>query len=138
MEMTHASPTTRRNGASCAKSRWSCFRGLRKVSPLMFMLYSNEEGRPHVRALIWRDDYRTYATSLVAWARRVNNSAGPLIDEDFKRLSGWGDWHRVFSEEAYPPGAALDEEAFDEDTAEAAVDVVCALVEQLRPYVEAA
>jgi hypothetical protein len=87
---------------------------------------------------MWRDNYTARATSLTAWARRVNASAGPLIDENFAPLSGWGYWHRVLREEDYPPGATLEDQAFDERTAEAAADAVSALVKQLRPYVELA
>jgi hypothetical protein len=106
-----------------------------KGFPFTFMLYANEMGRPRVRVLIWRDNYTRHEESLGAWARRVNAVAGPLIDEDFTPISGWGYWHKVFREEDYPP-PILDEVVFDENTAKVAVDAVAAFVEQLRPYVE--
>lgn len=104
--------------------------------PFTFMLRVDDEGRPNVRVLIWRDSYRSHARSLAAWAQRVNISAGTMIDEGFTPLAGWREWHRVFLEEDYPTGDMIDEQAFDEDTAEAAADAVSALVEQLRPYIE--
>ena len=103
--------------------------------PFTFMLYAKEEGRPHVRVLIWRDRYGKRADSLASWARQVNASGEPLIDENFSRLPGW-QWHRVLREEAYPLDAALEEDAFDDETVRAAVDAVAALVELLRPHVE--
>jgi hypothetical protein len=86
--------------------------------------------------LIWKGNYKGRAESLGAWAQYVNASAGPLIDENFTPLNGWRDWHRIFLEEDYPP-PILDEVVFDEKTALTAVDAVSALVEQLRPYVDA-
>ena len=107
-----------------------------KGFPFTFMLYANKGGRPRVRVLIWRDNYKEHAESLGAWARRVNALAGPpYIDENFTPLNGWNVWHRVFDEEDYPP-PILDEVVFDENTAVAAVDAIAAFVEQLRPYVE--
>lgn len=99
--------------------------------PFTFMLRVDDEGRPNVRVLIWRDSYRSHARSLAAWAQRVNISAGTMIDEGFTPLAGWREWHRVFLEEDYPTGDMIDQQAFDEDTAEAAADAVSALVEQL-------
>jgi hypothetical protein len=104
--------------------------------PFTFMLHTNIGGQPHVRVLIWRDRYKAHSKFLTTWARRVNTSAGPLIDENFNRIRGW-DWHKIFREEDHPQEAVLDEQAFDEGTAEAAVGTVTALVEQLRPYVKA-
>jgi hypothetical protein len=108
-----------------------------KGFPFTFMLYSNAEGRPRVRVLIYRDNYKRHAQSLAGWARRVNNaSAEPIIDEDFAPLAGWRDWRRILREEDDPPDAALEEVAFDAETVREAVDAVAALVELLRPHVE--
>lgn len=104
--------------------------------PFTFMLHANDWGRPRVRALIWRDNYTPHARSLQEWARHVNASVGPIIDEDFTPVSGWGGWHRVFREEDYPESAVLDEVVFDEKTALAALEAVSVLVEQLRPHIE--
>lgn len=106
--------------------------------PFTFMLHANDWGRPRVRVLMWRDNYAGHEESLRAWARRVNASAGPIIDENFAPIGGWGYWHRVLREEDSPPSAVLDEIAFDEKTAVAAAEAVSLLVEQLRPYVESA
>jgi hypothetical protein len=106
-----------------------------KGFPVTFMLHAKERGRPRVRALIWRERYTEHAESLREWALRVNASAGPLIDEDFTPISGWG-WQRVFREEEHPESAVVDEMAFDEGTAEAAVEAVSTLVEMLRPHVK--
>lgn len=104
--------------------------------PFTFILYVDSEKVPHVRALLWRDNYTAYAKSLTRWARRVN-AGSRIIDEEFTPLGrGWGYWHRIFEEEDYPAEAALNDRAFDQNTAEAAVDAVTALVEQLRPYIE--
>jgi hypothetical protein len=50
-------------------------------------------------------------------------------------LGGWTWWRRVFKEEDYPPEAILEAQAFDDATAEAAVEAVVALYEKLRPHV---
>jgi hypothetical protein len=42
----------------------------------------------------------------------------------------------VFREESYPSSAALEEDAFDEDTIRAAVDAVSKLVNLLQPHVD--
>ncbi len=127
---------------------WPEKRGLREIKmdlsswfekgfPFTFMLHANAEGRPRVRVLMYRENYGRHAHTLAVWARRVNASAGTLIDEDFAPLAGWRDWRRVLREEDDPPGAAL-EEAFDGDTVRAAADAVAALVELLRPHVDGA
>lgn len=105
--------------------------------PFTFILHAKEWGRPRVRVLIWREDYAAHAESLRDWAARVNESAGPIIDEDFTPISGWG-WRRVFREEEHPESAVVDEMVFDEGTAKAAVEAVSTLVEMLRPHVEGA
>jgi len=102
--------------------------------PFTFMLHAKEWGRPRIRVLIWREDYTAQAESLRKWAACVNASAGPLIDEDFTPIRGWG-WHRIFREEEHPESAVVDEMVFDEGTAKAAVEAVSALVETLRPHV---
>lgn len=104
--------------------------------PFTFMLHVREGGRPRVRVLIWRDNYREHADGLQAWARRVNASEGPIIDEGFTHIGGWKVWHRVFREEDHPDGALVGGEIFDEETAAAAVEAVAVLVERLRPHVE--
>lgn len=106
--------------------------------PFTFMLHTRNGRRPHARVLIWRQRYEKRAGSLASWARRVNASLGePLVDESFARLPGW-DWHKVLLEEDNPPGAVIEDYAFDSETVRAAVDAVAALVELLRPHVEVA
>jgi hypothetical protein len=102
--------------------------------PFTFILHANEWGRPRVRVLIWREDYTAHAESLREWAASVNASTGPLIDEDFTPIRGWG-WHRIFREEEHPESAVVDEMVFDEGTALAAEQAVSSLFEILRPHV---
>lgn len=104
--------------------------------PFTFMLHVREGGRPRVRVLIWRNSYREHVDSLQDWARRVNASEGPIIDEGFTPISDWRVWHRVFREEDHPESALVGGEIFDEETAAAAVEAVSVLVERLRPHVE--
>jgi len=104
--------------------------------PFEFMLRVNGERLPEVRLLLWRDGYNAHASHLREWARSVNVSAGPLIDEEFRPFHGWG-WRRVFLEENHPPDAVLDEQSFDEATAIAAVDSVVELFEKLQPHINA-
>ena len=104
--------------------------------PFTFMLYADAEGSPHVRVLAYQENYKRHARSLAKWARQTNATSDHLIDEDFSRLAGWGNWRRVLREEDYPPDAALEEQAYDEDTVRAASDAVFRLVEILRPHVD--
>ena len=105
--------------------------------PFEFILHVDRDGIPLVRLLIWGDSYDDHATPLSEWARGVNASDLTLIDEEFPKLQYWWNWRRVFLEEDYPPWAVLDEQAFDEATARAAVDAVVTLFEKLQPYIKA-
>jgi PD-(D/E)XK nuclease superfamily len=107
-----------------------------KGFPFTFRLYVDEERIPRVRVMIYQDNYEPRAASLGSWARRVNTTAGAVIDENFTPLKGQGWWRKVLREEHSHPGAALDEVAFDEDTAQAAADAITVLVEQLRPHID--
>lgn len=105
--------------------------------PFTFFLYEDGEGRPNVRVLVYRDHFTPHAESLAAWARRVNEAERrTLIDETFKPLDGWRYWRKVLAEEDYPPRAVLEEDAYDSETARAALDAVVDLVELLRPRVQ--
>ena len=105
--------------------------------PFTFMLETNgQDGRPRVRALMWKESYRRHEDSLAAWGVRTARMEGRAIDGNFPRIAGW-DWHKIFPEEDHPEHAALEEDAFDSETARAAFDTVIELVEELRPYVEA-
>jgi hypothetical protein len=104
--------------------------------PFTFMLHANEWGRPRVRALIWHENFAEHEDALREWALRVNDSAGPIIDENFTPVGGWSYWHRVFREEDHPENAVVDEMAFDEGTAVAALEEVSVLAGRLRPHVE--
>ena len=64
------------------------------------------------------------------------SSAPALVDEGFRKVPYWWNWRRVFLEEDYPPGAVLDEQAFDEATAREAVEAMVALYEKLQPHVK--
>lgn len=105
--------------------------------PFTFMLGTNaEDGRPRVRALIWRESYQERADALAEWAVRTAHMEGPAIDGNFPLIVGWG-WHKIFPEDDHPEDATLEEDAFDQETARAAFDAVVEIVEGLRPYVEA-
>ena len=106
--------------------------------PFTFMLETNgEDGKPRVRALIWRESYQKRSDGLAAWAVRTNALEGPAIDGNFPLIGGWG-WHKIFPEDDHPEDAVLEQDAFDSETARAAFDAVVELVELLRPYVERA
>ena len=102
-----------------------------------FILHVDGNGLPVVRLLIWGDHYDAHAASLREWARDVSASDPALIDEGFSKLRNWWGWRRVFLEGDYPAEAVLDEQAFDEATARAAVEAVVALFEKLQPYIRA-
>lgn len=101
-----------------------------------FMLRVNGKGLPDVRLLLWHDNYNNHASALQEWARGVNVSAGPLIDEEFGPVRSWGVWRRVLLEEDYPSDTVLDEQLFDEATAIAAVESVGELFEKLQPHID--
>jgi hypothetical protein len=106
--------------------------------PFTFMLETNgEDGKPRVRALIWRESYQERSDALAAWAVRTNELEGLTIDGSFPRIGGWG-WHKIFPEDDHPEDAVLEQDAFDGETARAAFDAVVELVELLRPHVERA
>lgn len=105
--------------------------------PFDFILYTDRQGLPVVRLLLWEESYNTRAASLRAWAHLVNASVPGLVDEEFAKPRNWWGWRRVFLEEDYPPEAVLDEQAFDEATARAAVEAVVALFEKLQPHIRA-
>lgn len=105
--------------------------------PFTFMLGANAgDGRPRVRALIWRESYEERADALAEWAVGTARMQGPAIDGNFPLIGGWG-WRKIFPEDDHPEDAVLEEDAFDSETARAAFDAVVELVEGLRPYVEA-
>jgi hypothetical protein len=106
--------------------------------PFDFILYVDRDGLPVVRLLLWGESYDTRAASLREWARDVNATDPKLVDEDFPRLRNWWNWRRVFREEDYPPEAVLNEQAFDEATARAAVEAVVRLYDKLRPNIRTA
>jgi hypothetical protein len=88
------------------------------------------------RASTYRDNYLPHADTLANWAPKVNAKVGPsLVDEGFSRITGWY-WHKVLPEEDYPPRAALDEDAYDGETARAAFEAMVGLGELQRPHVE--
>ena len=110
----------------------------KKGFPFLFMFYLGRiTGRLRVRLLLWGDSYTAHRDQLEEWAKRVNGSEGDLIDETFASLPGWNRWRRVLQEEDYPQNSTLDEQFFDEATAQEAAQRVLTLVEQLRPHVEA-
>ena len=102
--------------------------------PFEFMLFA-ADGLPMVRLLIWGHSYNAHAESLREWAREVNASAPAMLDEEFTKLPHWPSWRRVFLEEALPAEAVLDEQAFDDATARAAVEAVVRFFERLQPYI---
>ena len=90
-----------------------------------------------VRVFLEADSYNVNQSHLPEWAKRVNEKEGPILDESFKPIRGWG-WRRVLIEEEYPQDAVLDEQSFDDETAREAAHRALALVERLRPYVDMA
>ena len=93
-------------------------------------------GALRVRLLLWGDSYTARRDQLEEWAKRVNGSEGDMVDETFASLPGWTRWRRVLQEEDYPENSTLDEQSFDEATAQEAAQRVLTLVELLRPHVE--
>ena len=69
-------------------------------------------------------------------AARYEITEGDMVDETFASLPGWTRWRRVLQEEDYPENSTLDEQSFDEATAQEAAQRVLTLVELLRPHVE--
>lgn len=72
---------------------WPERRGLREIKmdlsswfekgfPFTFMLYSNAEGRPRVRVLMYRDNYKRHAESLAGWP---GGSTMPPLDRSSTR-----------------------------------------------------
>jgi hypothetical protein len=52
--------------------------------PFTFMLETNgEDGKPRVRALIWRESYQERSDALAAWAFRTNDMEGLAIEGSF-------------------------------------------------------
>lgn len=105
--------------------------------PLTFMFFSGEDGPPWVRLLLFGREFNRRSNRFQSWARRVNASTGPELDESFSSKKGKpGGWRRVLLEENDPQHAILDDRSFDEETAREASQRVLALVELVRPYVE--
>ena len=112
--------------------------------PFIFMFYLGpRSGVLRVRVLLNSDghgelrySYTALQSKLQEWAKRVNESDGPMVDEAFTPIRGWTVWRRVLSEENFPQNSTLDEQSFDEASAQEAAQRVIALVELLRPYVE--
>ena len=102
----------------------------------LHVLFGRISGVLRVRLLLWGDSYTARRDQLEEWAKRVNGSEGDMVDETFASLPGWTRWRRVLQEEDYPENSTLDEQSFDEATAQEAAQRVLTLVELLRPHVE--
>ena len=72
----------------------------------------------------------------VARMQGTDSSEGAIVDETFASLPGWTAWRRVLQEEDYPSNSTLDEQSFDEATAQEAALRVLTLVDLIRPHVE--
>ena len=116
-----------------------------KGFPFFFMFYlGRASGIPRVRVLLAHDghgdsscSYTALQPGLKKWAKQVNeNTDSPIIDETFKTIANWTYWRRVLDEEDPPQNSILDEQSFDEATAQEAAQRVLTLVELLRPHVE--
>ena len=111
---------------------------MKKGFPFLFMFYLERiSGVLRVRLLIWGDSYTARRDQLEKWAKRVNGSEGDMVDETFASLPGWTRWRRVLQEEDYPENSTLDERSFDKATALEPAQRVLALVDLIRPHVEA-
>lgn len=106
--------------------------------PFEFMLHVDGNGFALVRLLIWGKSFDAHANGLKEWADKVKTFDPGLVNPDFPKVRGWGNWRHVLLEEDYPADAVLDEQAFDEATAREAVEAVVALYEKLQPHVEGA
>ncbi len=101
-----------------------------------FILHVDGKGLALVRLLVWGELFDAHTDTLEEWANRVEASNPGLVNPQFPKVRGWWNWRHVLLEEDYPADAVLDNQAFDEATAEEAVEAVVALYMKLEPYVQ--
>ena len=105
--------------------------------PITFILHERE-GRVDARALIWCELLAQHRRSLTKWATEVNGIIPGLIDEQFRPVSGWNCWHRVFCEEDWPAEATIENgSSYTETVAQSAIQRTLNLVALLRPHIKA-